>query len=74
MKKCIGFLVSWFQNYQMSIPCFLEDIDLISKISKMLLDGPSGFFGVANNSDFPKLAICINTNFENGPGFCLAFV
>ena len=38
---CHGFLVS--KIYQMSISCFQEDIDLISKIFKIWLDGSSGF-------------------------------
>ena len=40
------FSVSWFQrNYQMSISCFLEDIDLISKLFKIWSDASSGSFG-----------------------------
>ena len=46
--------VSWFLgvlffgvlvliNYEVSISCFLEDIDLIPKIFKILLDGSSSF-------------------------------
>ena len=31
--------------YKMSISCFLEDMDLISKIFTIMLDGPSGCFG-----------------------------
>ena len=37
-----GFLVS--NIYQISISCFQEDIDPISKIFKNLLDGSSGLF------------------------------
>ena len=46
-----GFLVSKFQSfkvpkiYQMSISCFLEDIDPVSKVPKNLLNGSSGMFG-----------------------------
>ena len=42
--KIIGFKVS--KIHQMSISCFLEDIDPISKVSKNLLDGSSGFLGI----------------------------
>ena len=38
-----GFFVSKID--QISISCFLEDIGLISKIFKILLDGSSSFFG-----------------------------
>ena len=46
----ISFMFLCFQKrfvtwHQVSISCFLMDIDLISKILKILLDGPSGFFG-----------------------------
>ena len=55
-----SFLVSWFQSFkhpwillkdiwyhitEMPISCFSEDIGLISKIFKILLDGSSGFVG-----------------------------
>ena len=50
----LGFLVSanllcvqkiCVTYYQIFISCFLIDIDLISKISKILLDGSVGFVG-----------------------------
>ena len=55
----LGFEISKFQGfkhlfcfqkifvsyYQMSISCFLVDIDLISKILKILLDGSPSFVG-----------------------------
>ena len=39
----IGFKVS--KIYQISISCFLEDTDPISKIPGIVLDGSSGLFG-----------------------------
>ena len=39
------FLKIVFLYYHISISCFLEDIDLISKISKNSLNGSSGFVG-----------------------------
>ena len=61
MEKCFGFLVLgflvscflvyWFigfkvsKIYQISISCFLIDIDHISKLFKILLNGSAGFFG-----------------------------
>ena len=49
----------------MSISCFGEDLDLISKIFKMLFDGSSGFVGArlfehCRNVGFPKNDICKN--------------
>ena len=52
--RCLGFLVSWFQKFEVSkIQCshitnksfhvFLTATDLIYKIFKILLDGPSVF-------------------------------
>ena len=38
--SCPGFKI-----YQIAISCFLEDIDLISKLFKISLDGSSGFSG-----------------------------
>ena len=38
-----GFMVS--KNYQVSMSCFREDIDPISKIFEISLDGSSGLFG-----------------------------
>ena len=46
-------LVSWLfvlcfqvsRMYQISISCFLEEIDLISKICKILVDGTAGLIG-----------------------------
>ena len=43
VSRCLGFKVS--KIYQIPISCFLEDIDLVSKIFKTLLDRSSGFFG-----------------------------
>ena len=47
----VGFLVSWFRGflvskkYQLYMSCFLEDIDLVSKIFKICSDGSSSLFG-----------------------------
>ena len=40
-----SFKVSTISCYQISISCFLEDIDLIFKIFKISLDGSAGFSG-----------------------------
>ena len=73
-------LISWFQTfkaskiYQISMSCFLEDIDPISKIFKKSLDGSSGF-PRALFSDFSKywifhILIFIRIiSFENDLGF-----
>ena len=53
VSKNHGFLVSKLHRindsitpyYQLSISCFLMDIDLTSKTFKMLLNGSSGFVG-----------------------------
>ena len=53
VSKFFGFLVSWFQTFEVSmiqyyrnsISCFLEDIDFISKMSNISLDGSSIIFG-----------------------------
>ena len=69
----LGFKVSWFQrfknptmfvigfgpSYQMFISCVLINIDLISKISKILLNGSSGFFGAR------LFETCRNYGFSN---------
>ena len=73
-QRFFGFLVSWFQSfleskfqrvedsmipyYQNSISCFLEDIDLRSKMIEIVLNGSSEFCGTVF-STFPKL--CIST-------------
>ena len=58
-EKVVGFLVfsvywilvSWSESfkvskvYQISISCFLEDIDFTSKFFKILADGSSSLFG-----------------------------
>ena len=49
--RLLGTKVVWFiglkvsKIYQISISCFQEGIDLVSKISEILLDGSSGLFG-----------------------------
>ena len=53
VSKILGVLVSTFQSfkdstipyYQISISCFLVDIDRTSKTLKILLDGSLGLFG-----------------------------
>ena len=46
-----GFIVAWFygfvvsKNYQNSISCFQEDIDLIFQVFEIFLNGSSGFAG-----------------------------
>ena len=51
ITRLLGFNNSWFigfkvsEIYQISILCFLGDIDPISKIFKMLFDGSSRCFG-----------------------------
>ena len=41
-------------NYQMSIACFLEDVDLIFKVSKNSLDGSLDLIRCASFPTFPK--------------------
>ena len=43
VSTSLGFEVA--KIYQTFISCFQEDIDLVSKIFKILLDGSSGFVG-----------------------------
>ena len=49
--KCFQYYV---QYYQISISCFLADIDLISKISMNLLNGSTGLFGARLSQHFEK--------------------
>ena len=54
-----SFVVSWFQKYQICISCFQVDIDPMSKIFKMMLDGSSTFF---RRTSFPKMSThCFKT-------------
>ena len=68
VSEFIGFLVSKFLGfkvsklYQISISCFLEDIDRISKFLKKLLDRSSGFVGARL---FPKLQFVDFPNFRD---------
>ena len=55
-----GFLVS--KNYKISIPCFQEDLDPISKILRISLNGSSSFFGVRL---FQKCQIMYFRSFES---------
>ena len=51
VSKFLGFKVVWLLGYDVSkiyqirISCLLEDIEPISKIFKILLDGSAGLFG-----------------------------
>ena len=76
----LGFKVSWFLGfkvsnvYQMSISCFLEYIDPISTVFKILLDGASRFIGAHRPQqnelvDFRNLEIYKNNIFQNRFGF-----
>ena len=52
------FNIYWnplFPYYQMSISCFLEDIDPIFKISKNLLDGSSEIVGLVFSNIFKNI-------------------
>ena len=52
MSNIYGFMVLWFYGFmvskvhQISISCFQEDLDPISKIFNILFNGSSGFVGV----------------------------
>ena len=83
----LGFEVSWFQSfrnpmipyYQMSISCFLIDIDLIFKIFKNLLHGSSGlsapvFSKTLKLFDVQHFAIDKTISFGSDLGFFLDFV
>ena len=75
VSKLLGFKFSWSQSFKVpyihhiSMSCFLEDIDLISKILKNLLDGSFGFSGTRlfpknKMSDFPHFEIYKKKRFE----------
>ena len=73
ISKFLGFLVSKFQSlkdsmipyYQKSISRFQEEVDLISKIFKMLLNGSSGFSGAHHLQDFQHLDVRHSENNKN---------
>ena len=78
-----AFMIFWFYGvmvtkcYHMSISCFREDIDPMSKIFKILLNGSSGLFGAclfqhSQNIDVPSFGNMENM-FENVPGMFLFF-
>ena len=65
-----GFLVSRF--YQFSTSCFREDIDPISKMFSISLDGSSDFVGARlfqnrQKQGFPNLETYKNNIFEDVP-------
>ena len=74
-------LLSWFQSFKdtPNFHCtFLIDIDFISKISKNLLDGASGFAGPRlfqhrQNMDFQHFEIYKKTNTFEWPRDVLVF-
>ena len=85
MLRGKSFLVSWFlgfkvpKMYQMSISCFQEDIDFISKMFRNLLDGSARFvgarlFGNCQNVDFQNFEIYKNDSLKMCQGIVLVFV
>ena len=66
-----GFIVLWFDGYQMSISRFQEDIDPMSNLFKILFNGPSSCFGAhlfqnCQTIGFPKFRYPQNTLFLKG--------
>ena len=66
----------WYRNTSFSISCFFIDIELISKIFKIVLDGSPGFVGArlfekCKILDFRKSEIYKNNINENVPAIAL---
>ena len=83
VSEFLGFKDSWFLGSkvskicQMSISCFLEEIDPISKISKIILDRSSGMFVARLFEQHEKLnfrSLITKLFFENVPGAFLDFL
>ena len=55
--------------HQISISCFLIDVDLISTIFKSLLNGSSWLFGPRLFDTFPNYHFPKFRDFQNDPGF-----
>ena len=66
-----GFIVLWFcdfmvfKNYKISIPCVQEGIHPISKVSKILLDGSSGFAAPAFSQIDKHIGFPTFQNYKN---------